>query len=636
MSFVNLQNFIRLVVSLLLLISTTISLADDDRWRFTTTGKIFSIGDIHGDYNAFVAIMQEAGLIDSDNNWTGGITHFVSTGDYTDRGPDSRKVMDLFMKLEKQAVAAGGKFHVLLGNHEVMNLIGDRRYIAIAEYAAFAADEDKQERSKYLQQFLKHSKSSNLTEAETKFNQLYPPGYFGLHAGFKQNGYYGRWLKDKPFMIIINDRIFTHGGLSAAVAEQGLTGINTKLNSEMNSYASLWYQLIEDGLFFHHILRRDRVTIAKALVENGITEDSAFNNKPDQTMIDRIHQFLNVADTILFGSNSPTWYRGTALCHQFSELPLVDNVFKNLDADSAYLGHTITHSREVESRFDGKVFLQDTGMLNKVYRGQASLVVHSGDNIQVFDSRHGLHDIKQQPSRVWYRPYKMTDQEIEDFLLTAEVIAEQEIHTGITSPLKLTLKKDGRTIHALYKNIDSDPGLEKPGRWPKKGNYADRYLYELAAYELNKLLALDLVPPTVKRAYQGQKGIFQYWIKNSINRTEMLDNGIVHDGYCSEQSQHNLMKVFDALIHNDDRNFGNILYQQDDWQIWLIDHSRAFAVSNSLSKKMKKSKLKLSSNFRQQLAAMNKKDVKKALSKYLHHKQITSILRRRDIILSKF
>ena len=91
----------------------------------------------------FVKVLQSASLIDTKGDWAGGKTHLVQTGDVLDRGPDSKAVMDLLIKLEKQSAAAGGAVHCLIGNHEAMNVYGDLRYVSPGEYAAWEAGNPK-------------------------------------------------------------------------------------------------------------------------------------------------------------------------------------------------------------------------------------------------------------------------------------------------------------------------------------------------------------------------------------------------------------------------------------------------------------------------------------------------------------
>ena len=114
------------LVAVLLLLGVPAA-AEKDTW--TGVDRIIAIGDVHGDYEQFVKLLRSAGLIDDNEDWAGGRTHLVQTGDVPDRGAATRKVMDLLMKLEKQANKAKGYVHALIGNHEAMNMYGDLRYV---------------------------------------------------------------------------------------------------------------------------------------------------------------------------------------------------------------------------------------------------------------------------------------------------------------------------------------------------------------------------------------------------------------------------------------------------------------------------------------------------------------------------
>ncbi|HEY2019456.1 MAG TPA: metallophosphoesterase, partial [Bryobacteraceae bacterium] len=120
--------------------------------EWTGIDRVVAVGDIHGDYNALVEVLRAAGVIDKKDRWIGGKTHLVQTGDIPDRGPDTRKAMDLLMALEKQAAKAGGYVHPLIGNHEAMNLYGDLRYTTPGEFAAFKTGESEQVRAAIWEQ----------------------------------------------------------------------------------------------------------------------------------------------------------------------------------------------------------------------------------------------------------------------------------------------------------------------------------------------------------------------------------------------------------------------------------------------------------------------------------------------------
>src|SRR6185295_12877271 len=99
--------------------------------------RIVAVGDVHGAYERFVEILQTAGILDGRLRWAGGRAHLVQLGDVVDRGPDSRKALDLLDRLQDDARRAGGAIHHLLGNHEIMRMLGDLRYVTPGEYEQF-------------------------------------------------------------------------------------------------------------------------------------------------------------------------------------------------------------------------------------------------------------------------------------------------------------------------------------------------------------------------------------------------------------------------------------------------------------------------------------------------------------------
>ena len=142
---------------LLLLMLTAPGLADAkakkiDDYHWSGVERIVAISDLHGDYGRYIDVMQSAGLIDKNGKWSGGQTHLVQTGDITDRGPDSRKIIDHLVKLSKQAQKKGGYVHLLIGNHETMNVVGDLRYVAPGEFEAFATKNSPRLQNQKMQQ----------------------------------------------------------------------------------------------------------------------------------------------------------------------------------------------------------------------------------------------------------------------------------------------------------------------------------------------------------------------------------------------------------------------------------------------------------------------------------------------------
>lgn len=173
-----------------------------DPYTFQGVERIVAVGDVHGDVGALRDVLKLAGLIDARGHWTGGKAHLVQTGDIPDRGEQTREAYELLMRLEVEARKAGGRVHALLGNHEVMNLKGDLRYVTPGELASFADQ----------------SPEPDAPGAR--------PGMRGHQAAHGPEGRYGRWLRTHAAVVRINDTLFLHGGLAPDLPETTLEGIN--------------------------------------------------------------------------------------------------------------------------------------------------------------------------------------------------------------------------------------------------------------------------------------------------------------------------------------------------------------------------------------------------------------------------
>jgi hypothetical protein len=157
-----------------------------------------AIGDLHGDLDASLKVLQMTGLVDEDGRWSGGRTILVQTGDTTDRGPDSKQVIELLIRLSDEAETSGGDVVALLGNHEVMNMTGDLRYVHPGDVAAFGSPEARR-------------------------------------AAFAPTGSPGTWLRARDVAAKVGDTVFVHGGVSPSWALKGLDVINRTARSAIDA-----------------------------------------------------------------------------------------------------------------------------------------------------------------------------------------------------------------------------------------------------------------------------------------------------------------------------------------------------------------------------------------------------------------
>ncbi len=593
-------------------------------------GRVVAFGDVHGAYKDWSTMLQEVGVVDAQLNWSGGNTHLVSLGDLVDRGPDSRKVIELLMKLEQQAAQAGGAVHLVLGNHEVMIMTGDLRYTSPEEFAAFAAEETQAERDEVYAQYRAFNPGGSEADARQRFDDAYPRGFIALRKAFSRDGAIGSWLIQQPFVIKVNDKVYMHGGIASEAVQESLASINGKLQGELGDFLASMEELRAAGVMPWYVDYHDRLDFLTARVE----EFAAANPRKKANWFPAVNTVFEAQKAYLFSEESPNWYRGTALCNPYSESFNTERFLKKVGARQVVMGHTPTRG-EVLERMDGLAIRLDTGMLTSVYKGRASaLISGSGpDYVHYLGGARQEQPVTEERS-IARRLSGMSDAELEQFMLTAPVVNVESIGAGITKPKRVTQQKDGITNDAVFKYEDTDPGLQsKSSYFSRRSDDSDRYVYDVVAYKLDRMLDLQVVPTAVVTTVEGQEGALSDWVDNSITETERLEQQPEFIGYCEQYEQYRLRVVFDILIHNDDRNLGNILWTKNDLMLQLIDHSRAFRSTKKRPKQYQKVTIDVSDLLRGRLESLDEDKLSSELSQYLHPRQIEAILARRDLIL---
>ncbi len=371
--------------------------AAESTYRFDGVTRIVAFADVHGAFPQLVAVLREAQVIDEALHWRGGATHLVGLGDLVDRGPDSRKAMDLLMRLEDEARKAGGAVHVLLGNHEVMNIVGDLRYVSAAEYAAFAGPEDQALR----EDAWKRIQLQDPAALRTDFDASLPAGYFAHRQAFSPAGRYGQWLLAKPFLITINDTAFVHAGLPEMVAKRGLDAVNQELHSQLAIYLQTWQAISGELNLARPVAFQER---AEAVGAMGALPQS--------------ETLAKLREQEIFTPAGPTWYRGQALCHRYAELDNLEAALKTLGVSRVVAGHTVSPIGRVLGRFDNRVVLLDTGMLEEVYKGPASALIFENDRWSVAYADRPGERLQPHPAprAIGPRPKSLDDDALEGWL----------------------------------------------------------------------------------------------------------------------------------------------------------------------------------------------------------------------------
>ena len=222
--------------------------------RAAEPARIVAIGDLHGDHDVWFAIARAAGLIDRKGKWTGGKTVVVQLGDITDRGPDSRKIIQDLMRLQRAAPRRGGKVIVLVGNHEAMNMTNDLRYVHPGEFAAFAdRNSDRRRELVYqanqaaIESFYRARSPALTPEAiRAEWIKTTPLGKLEHQAAWSASGVLGQWTIGNPAVVKVGSTLFVHGGISASYATIPIDDINKRVAEALKAQDASPASIIND------------------------------------------------------------------------------------------------------------------------------------------------------------------------------------------------------------------------------------------------------------------------------------------------------------------------------------------------------------------------------------------------------
>lgn len=249
--------------------------AKDTSFRHPAAERIVAIGDLHGDLRATQGALRLAGALGADGGWAGGKLVVVQTGDQLDRGDDEPQILDLLERLQVEAKAAGGALHILNGNHEVMNVMGDFRYVTADGFQDFA-----------------QTPVSGVHEREL---ERLPPQWRGRAAAFLSGESIARRLSKRPAIVQVGENVFVHGGLLESHVRRGLGRINREIQEWMRSpharpvpeiasseRGPLWLRLYSDGAPDERACRELRAVLtslsAKRLVVGHTVQPQGINS----------------------------------------------------------------------------------------------------------------------------------------------------------------------------------------------------------------------------------------------------------------------------------------------------------------------------------------------------------------------
>jgi hypothetical protein len=574
--------------------------------------RIVAVGDVHGSFDGLVQILTTTGLIDRNQHWSGGEATLVQIGDLLDRGTGVRQVMDLLMRLQGESRKAGGRVICLLGNHEAMNLLGIERDVNPQVYGQFAdrGSEGRQKTAWRTQvRVWEHRVAKrgqvikDIPEAtKTEWLKTHPPGSFEYIQALGPDGRYGRWLKTLPVAVLLGKTLFVHAGLSPVVRGLSVDELNRRAAVEIKEFEAARDALVK------HKLAEPWASIEVVSLEADLEVERMLKDLTEQERAKRKNAaYIQTLQAVrgwkkwtIGDDDGPLWTRDADEWDEPGHDAEMAQLIAGVGAVRMVVGHTPQADGNIHMRFGKRVFLIDTGMLKSFFGGRPSALeicgdtvdaVYPGEREQLLPASGGTGGGGGGPSAQTGRsPYRwldvngaplpfQDDADIEHFLATANVVSEQQIPVGVTKPVKLVLEKDGVRAHAAFKTVDERRTyvevqvLGHPRLFPTLHDY---YLFDCAAYHLDRLLGLGRYPPAVPRVIAGRSGTVEMWIEDTITEKKRVERNLEPPDEQNFLRQRETMFIFDNIAGNTDtNNSGNSLIDRY-WHVWFIDCSRCF------------------------------------------------------------
>ena len=599
--------------------------------EWTGVRRLVVFGDIHGSYDKLVALLQGTETVDGELKWVASDTHVVFCGDLTDRGPNERPVLDLVRRLETEAEVAGGRVHVVLGNHEVINMVGDLRYVEGNGYADFAGDEEAADRQAALERFRSEASKSGITGRQVleAFDEHFPRGYFGRLRAFDANGEYGAWLLGKPSVVKVNGYVFLHGGLRDEVAASGLDAINQEVSDAIRRYLDN-RATISDGEILNY--KETQALAAQLADDRSVQRRSPARAAAAQALLAHY-------DDLPFSPGGPLWYRGNSVENERLERASLDAALASLNADGIVVAHTPTGSGQITSRFNGKVHRSDVGM---AYGRQPLCLVFQGGQIAVFNPRDGEYSVPllelPQGERFSDIDEQLPDKQIERFLSKAPVVSTSYREVDQEGEARHAeiwlLENKNMELRALFQDVDEAPSGDG-------STAARRWTHEIAAYKLDRMMELGYVPVAVKRQHDGKVGSLQMWIHSAIDLKQIEEYGRRE---ILEQLRDEIIqaRIFSALMgaRLEDRHKAGRMILPKEGRVLAMDNTKAFSTSTDVEgiifgevEVLAVDECRVEEHFELKMRQLQRGPLLKELGDYLSAAQIDALLARRDRLL---
>jgi hypothetical protein len=369
------------------LLATAIVMPSTAFSQEATTPEIVVIGEVQGATDSVATLLEHLGLIDSDRRWSGGAATLIQTGDLMDRGEGVRATLDLFIRLQDEATAAGGQVIVLIGNHEAMNILGELRDVNYMAYQTFAGPDSEQRQQQGWEEWVewKTGRAEAIGQKFVADDDIradwfaqHPPGWM------ESEGVYGAWLRTLPIAVEIDNVLYIHAGISPEMKGTDVDSINRKAADEIAGFDQDRALMVSEGLCLPTSSAREMIGVIKDEINYLNTLDAAQRSRDNP----RVVRLLEVQDLSEWGSWSvltdkgPLWFRGTTKWTEKEHGAEMASILDASGFERMVTGQSNGKEHLIHARFSDRVLLPPIDMSDDPYAGggkPAALAIDDGD-----------------------------------------------------------------------------------------------------------------------------------------------------------------------------------------------------------------------------------------------------------------
>ncbi len=331
------------------------------------------IGEVSGAANSATQLLQRLELVDDAGHWIGGDAVLVQTGDLMDGGEHVRAALDLFMRLQEEAAAAGGEVVVLMGNHEILNVLGEVRGVDYMAYQHFAGADSEAQQQQAWEAYAawRHQRAEatggDFTADETARSEWmasHPPGWFEYAMSMRPDGVYGRWLRTLPVAFERNGTLYVHAGFSPEMGDMDVAYVNDAAADEIAAFDDYRARMVTEGLALPFSSAHDLVDVITAEIAylNGLKGKQQRSARKRAEAANELQPLTRLGNWVVLAKKGPLWFTGATEWDDTLHGTEMAEILDRLGARRMVVGHASGPAQHIHARFGGRVIVASCPM----------------------------------------------------------------------------------------------------------------------------------------------------------------------------------------------------------------------------------------------------------------------------------